>query len=293
MRPARAIPAAPAIVALALFPIATELRGQELVRAEDALVALFSLQTEYQVDALMLQRMDEKHGDNRVAVDEAARRVVVLYGELDSLMTLYREALGARDAGEGDGEPGGEARKDPAALEAEMETLEAEIMAAERLEASLREDGRRLRTEMKVRRERLGLLAQRIDALEASIPSQREAVTGVWDLTMLPGGERGVFALFQSGTIVKGQYVLDGPFNGSLDGTLIDRKIMLHRIDSRLGRSMDFSGFLSADGEMIRGSWENYDLSDGQARTGSWSARRRNPREADEEEEGREGGSSP
>lgn len=165
-------------------------------------------------------------------------------------------------------------------------------MAGERLETSLREEGRRLRAEMITRRERLGLLAQRIATLEASIPSQREAVTGVWDLTMLPGGEQGIFALFQSGTIVKGQYVLDGPFSGSLDGTLIDRKIMLHRIDSRLGRSMDFSGFLSADGEMIRGSWENYDLSDGQPRTGSWSARRRSPRE-DDEESGPEGGSGP
>lgn len=278
-----------AIAALAMTPIAADLHGQELVRTEDALVALYSLQTQFQVDALMLERMNERHEENRAAVDDATRRLGVLYGELDALMALYEES---RRSGRSDGDEDGSPR-DPAAVEAELEELEAEIMAGERLETSLREEGRRLRAEMITRRERLGLLAQRIATLEASIPSQREAVTGVWDLTMLPGGEQGIFALFQSGTIVKGQYVLDGPFSGSLDGTLIDRKIMLHRIDSRLGRSMDFSGFLSADGEMIRGSWENYDLSDGQPRTGSWSARRRSPSEADGEGDGPEGGPGP
>ncbi|HET6372559.1 MAG TPA: hypothetical protein VFG76_04590, partial [Candidatus Polarisedimenticolia bacterium] len=83
---------------------------------------------------------------------------------------------------------------------------------------------------------------------------------------------------------------LDGPFQGSLDGTLVDRKILLHRIDSRLGRSMDFSGFLSPDGQAIKGTWENYDLSNGQTRNGSWSARRRQPRKVGEDADGREGG---
>ena len=216
------------------------------------------------------------------------------YVELDRAFAQYRQALRARDARTDDDEGPPSERDAPSvgALEAQLEQREQEVIAAERVEASVRDDGRRLREDIRTQHERIRLQAQKIDSLQASIPTQKDSVTGLWEITMLPGGEKGVFALFQSGTIVTGQYVLDGPFQGSLEGTLIDRRVLLHRIDSRLGRSMDLTGFLSPDGLAVRGTWENYDLANGQARTGSWAARRRQPRAIEESEgaQGREGG---
>ncbi len=258
--------------------------AQQLVRQEDAVVALFSLQTELEVDLKIMERIELRHEANRRARDEAGAGVARLYADLDRLFEAYRAALRAErrhGAGRGGVEDAGREQRTPESLEAEIRDLEERLQAAERRESGLRDEGRRLREEIQVQRERLTLLAQRISALQASLPSQRDAVTGIWDLTLLPVGQRGVFALFQSGTLVTGQYVLDGPFQGSLEGTLVDRRILLHRIDSRLGRSMDFSGDLSEDGQAIRGTWENYDLSDGQARSGAWSARRRQPDEDD------------
>jgi hypothetical protein len=46
------------------------------------------------------------------------------------------------------------------------------------------------------------------------------------------------------------------------------------RIDSKLGRSMEFEGFLGADGDVVRGTWLNYDLGAEGGAEGEWSARR-------------------
>ncbi len=267
--------------------------AQQLVRSEDAIVALFSLQTQIDVDTRVLQRMELRQEENRRSRDEAQERVQRAYADLDRVFAQYRQALRARDVREEDEDQPPE-RDTPSidALETQLEAREQEVIAAERVETAVRDDGRRLREDIRTLHERIRLQTQKIESLQASIPTQRDSVTGLWEITMLPGGEKGVFALFQSGTIVTGQYVLDGPFQGSLEGTLIDRRVLLHRIDSRLGRSMDLTGFLSPDGLSVRGTWENYDLANGQARTGSWAARRRQPRSGDEAEgsSGREGG---
>lgn len=270
--------------------------AQQLVRAEDAVVALFSLQTDLEVDATMLRRLEQREEGNRKARAEARQRVERTYAELDQLFAQYRASRrpapraprseadpGARGADADDPEEGGAER-----LEAQIDAKEHELLAAERAEIVVQDEGRRMRDEMRRLRERMTVLAQRMESLAGSLPTQKDAVTGIWDVSILPGGDKGVFALFQSGTLVTGQYVIDGPFQGSLDGTLIDRKLMLHRIDARLGRSMDLSAFLSPDGQALRGTWENYDLSDGQPRSGSWSARRRRPA-GSPPEEGREG----
>jgi hypothetical protein len=81
--------------------------------------------------------------------------------------------------------------------------------------------------------------------------------------------------LRQEGTLVSGTYELDGGFSGSLQGTLVNRKVLLHRIDSRLGKSMELEGYLSADGRSIRGSWLNYELAGREGARGQWLAQRR------------------
>ena len=60
----------------------------------------------------------------------------------------------------------------------------------------------------------------------------------------------------------------------SLQGTLVNRKVYLIRIDSQLGRSMEMEGVLSVEGDRIRGSWLNYDLSAEGGAEGQWTASR-------------------
>lgn len=263
--------------------------AQQLVRSEDAVVAVFSLQTELEVDGKVLRRLEDRLDENRRARAEARDRVGKLYEELDALFARYREAIHGGREGEPESRPEGEGAAGVEGLEAEIEAKQLEVMSAERTEAAIRDEGHRLREEIRRLRERMSLLAGQIDTLIGGLPSQRDTVTGIWDVTLLPSGVKGVFALFQSGTLVTGQYVLDGPFQGSLDGTLIDHKLLLHRIDARLGRSMDLTASLAQDGQALRGTWENYDLSNGQARTGSWSARRRPQRRPGEDGQDRSG----
>jgi hypothetical protein len=104
-------------------------------------------------------------------------------------------------------------------------------------------------------------------------------MTGYWDIVFLPGDQRGVFFLDHSAAVLTGEYALEGGFHGSLQGTVIDGKVVLHRIDSRLGRVMDLDGTLSPDGLSIRGTWKRFDLSDGRQASGAWSATRRSPRD--------------
>jgi len=289
-RPGRLVPAvAGLLVALAAAGVG---RAQDLVRSEDAVVALFSLQTQLEVDGRLLDRLVDRHAASQQERIAARQRVDRLYAELDGLFEQYRQLLqaGAVREEEDDAAGEGEDRSNMARLEDEIDQKEKELIEAESTEKAREDEGRRIREEIRGARERITLLWQRIVSLQDSLPAQKDSVTGVWDITLLPGGDRGVFALFQSGTIVTGQYVLDGPFQGSLEGTLVDRKLLLHRIDARLGRSMDLTAFLSPDGRALRGTWENYDLANGQARSGSWAATRRQSRRPGDTGEGREGG---
>ena len=87
--------------------------------------------------------------------------------------------------------------------------------------------------------------------------------------------QRGLFVLRQAGTLVSGTYELDGGWTGSLQGTLVNRKVFLVRIDSKLGRMMELEGFLSGEETLIRGTWLNYELAGAEGASGHWSARKR------------------
>ena len=63
----------------------------------------------------------------------------------------------------------------------------------------------------------------------------------------MPLEQHGLFVLRQAGTLVSGTYELDGGWTGSLQGTLVNRKVFLVRIDSKLGRMMELEGFLSGE----------------------------------------------
>lgn len=132
--------------------------------------------------------------------------------------------------------------------------------------------------------ERIAQHLQRLEAFEARMAAlqnreeQGEGLSGTWDLVLMPEGQRGVAGLLQTGALVSGTYELEGDWKGSLQGTLVNRKVFLVRIDSKLGKSMELEGYLSSDGQRIRGSWLNYELSGREGGTGQWTAQRRQAR---------------
>ena len=123
--------------------------------------------------------------------------------------------------------------------------------------------------------ERLELFEQQAATEQATHEQELGLLSGTWDLVLMPAGQRGSAALQQTGAVVNGTYQLEGGWTGSLQGTLVKRKVFLVRIDSKLGKSMEFEGFLSSDGKRIRGSWLNYELAGGDGATGQWTAQRR------------------
>ena len=121
--------------------------------------------------------------------------------------------------------------------------------------------------------QRLELIERQIDGLEA--PEENEGtLTGAWDLVLMPARQRGTALLRQTGALVNGTYRLEGGWSGSLQGTLVNRKVFLVRIDSKLGKSMELEGYLSDDGKRIRGTWLDYELAGGDGATGQWTALR-------------------
>ena len=162
-------------------------------------------------------------------------------------------------------------RKDTATIETmiyqveETERQRAEQLALERIVVE------RIRDRLR----RITVLAERLAGLDAGDEQNVGPLHGRWTVSLLPTSQRGVFNLEQTGTLVSGTYELDGGWTGSLTGTLVDRKVHLVRIDSKLGRSMELEGFLSSDGNQIRGSWQTYDLSGDVQPNGQWTAVRR------------------
>jgi hypothetical protein len=124
--------------------------------------------------------------------------------------------------------------------------------------------------------ERVAGLEKKLSSLrEGTARAGRESVSGSWRVIYLPGNNPGIFTIRQTGTLLQGLYQLDGGWKGSLQGTFIDGKVYLQRIDSKLGRSSELEGYLGSDGDSIRGTWRNYALTDGAtAAAGSWTASR-------------------
>ena len=122
---------------------------------------------------------------------------------------------------------------------------------------------------------RIALLEERLVELQGMKRVELGAMSGAWDVVLMPEGQKGVFDFTQTGTLVTGTYRLAGGWTGSLQGTLVARKVYLVRIDSQLGRSMEFEGVLAGDALVIRGTWLSYALAAGQASSGQWSATKR------------------
>jgi hypothetical protein len=226
--------------------------AQDLKRPEEQLAAIYSLKVQLEIEQRRLDEALQRYGDHVRARQQARDRLQRLYDDLDAMVS-------------------GEAESDPALIR----LREEEVLKAEQELEGIVRSGHAVRAEIRDAHTRLEVLAERIARLRRTLPSDTESLTGTWDVTYLPSGDKGVFTLRQSGTLLVGEYNLEGGWKGSLQGTIVDGKVLLHRIDSKLGRSSDLEGTLAPDGRTIRGTWQNFILSGGQPVSGSWVARKR------------------
>jgi hypothetical protein len=231
-----------------------------LIRPEAVLGALTGLEVDREIDeqALVddLQRLARWRGRRDAAVERLRR----LYEELDVAINLGEniETTGA------------------------SEDLESQLLEAEAAIGVLGHEGRALRMRIQDRRRRLAALAESAGDLIALLPDDVESLTGVWDVRFIPTDEHGVISLYQTGTLLNGEYVLGGGWHGSLQGTVVDGKVFLERIDAVKGRFAELRGQVGTAGDSIRGTWLERDMTANRPVEGSWIAdkRRRSASEA-------------
>ena len=232
--------------------------GQDLKRPEEQLAAIYSLKVQLEIEQRRLDDALQRYNEQARAREEARARLARLYDDLDAMVQ------GRTDADQ-----------------VLMQTREEDIMKVEQSVEALTQETRRIRADIQDAHTRIDLLGERIGRLRKTLPSDTESLTGNWDVSYLPSGDKGVFSLRQSGTLLIGEYTLEGGWKGSLQGTFVDGKVLLHRIDSKLGRSSDLEGTLAPDGRTIRGTWQNFILSGGQPTSGQWVARKRQEKSED------------
>ncbi len=110
--------------------------------------------------------------------------------------------------------------------------------------------------------------------LTGSSGRDRDFISGVWNLVMEPGGQRGLMSLTLDGTLIQGTYDLEGGWAGSMRGTLVGGRVRMERIDSQIGFVAIFYGALRVEGTTIRleGKWEATQLATGMPSAGGWVA---------------------
>jgi hypothetical protein len=157
----------------------------------------------------------------------------------------------------------------------EVETLTEQVGEVEAERAELLTTQRLLIDRIRERQRAIGLIEERLAAMPDNQSGLAGALVGTWDVIFLPSQQGGTFTFSQTGTLINGTYALDGGWTGSLQGTLINRKVYMVRIDSKKGRMMELEGFLAADGFGIRGTWLSYEVIGGDGARGQWSAEKR------------------
>jgi hypothetical protein len=157
----------------------------------------------------------------------------------------------------------------------EMVRREESLASAEQEVKTLLERRRLLADRVVDRRRSIAILETEISG-KARPP---DAVSGRWAVVLDPGEQRGVFRMNLVGTLVSGEYTLEGGYTGSLRGTLVNDRLRLERVDSRLGFAAIFFGRVARDGSAITGTWEATTFGTGSPGSGRWRAAREEERE--------------
>ncbi len=139
------------------------------------------------------------------------------------------------------------------------EAVEDAQEALEESEARFRATEERRRTmasRVVEKSRRVSLLLDEIQRRKGRGRPVTDPVTGRWDWTINPGPRRGTMTLRLEGTLVSGEYVLDGGFRGSVRGTYVGEKLSLQRVDAERGIDANFYGQMSLSPRRLAGSWE-------------------------------------
>ncbi|MGZ5430114.1 MAG: hypothetical protein ACXWEX_01810, partial [Thermoanaerobaculia bacterium] len=116
-------------------------------------------------------------------------------------------------------------------------------------------------------------IARRREALRSALS---DPLTGRWEVFINPGARRGFYRLSLDGTILSGDYVLDGGFHGSLRGTFVGDRVTLERIDSERGVDAKFYGRLTIGAtRRIAGTWDGTQIAPAPVSgpvAGTWAA---------------------
>ncbi|HTS03331.1 MAG TPA: hypothetical protein VMN04_12460, partial [Thermoanaerobaculia bacterium] len=169
---------------------------------------------------------------------------------------------------------------------AERATLEGAADAVDEARARLevQQDRRRALAES------LAESGRRTAALREEIAKRREGlrapsdpVTGRWDVVINPLNRHGTMRLVLDGTIVSGDYVLDGGFHGSLRGTFVGDRLALDRVDSERGFDAKFYGRVTGGAtRRIGGTWDATAIAPATGPSaGTWSAQPARDEEGD------------
>jgi hypothetical protein len=181
---------------------------------------------------------------------------VRIQAALDGVATALKAASPAEDGERSDEE----IDQAEAALERQRQEL-AGLLAKRRLVAARMLDRRRT-----------------IDAIQQELAShshgRADRLSGRWRVVISPGAQEGVFRMSLDGALVSGDFELEGGYAGSLRGTLVEDRLRVERVDSKLGAIAVYYGRLSQDGTTISGTWELSNLSAGTPTSGRWSATR-------------------
>jgi hypothetical protein len=191
------------------------------------------------------------------ALTDVSRRLETALGQLAAAARAVADGASRADAG-----PDEIARRE-------------EAVDASEQEVRVLLDRRRLVADRLVERRRS------IAGLEADLQGRHpsDALSGRWTVYVEPGDQKGVFHMTLDGTIVSGDFTLEGGFTGSLRGTLVNDRLRIERVDSRLGFSTVYFGRLARDGNTIAGTWEATTFGGGTPGSGRWRAVREEEKE--------------
>jgi hypothetical protein len=124
--------------------------------------------------------------------------------------------------------------------------------------------------------DRLEERLRRIALLEtdSGAPMRADALTGRWQVTIQPQNLTAVFDLTLDGTVIRGNYLVNGVSSGSFRGALANGQLRMQRLDSKGGFDSTWEGTLT--GGRIIGTWTTNELVTGQPNRGDWTAVREN-----------------
>ncbi len=150
---------------------------------------------------------------------------------------------------------------------------EERVVEAEARATAAREIRRAAVARLVERVRRIALLQEEVARRRSASRRVADPITGRWEATIDPGSRKGAFRLVLDGTLVSGDYTLDGGFRGSLRGTYVGERITIQRIDSERGFDATFYGRVQPQLKRITGTWEATAIAPATGPVaGTWSA---------------------